>query len=108
MHRALIAELLPVQPHGLLLLLVGGQLAQDLAAGGQGWGALLRQRGGVAAEGAGEAGPGAAVVLLGRRERHEAGKALQAEGMGALQQLGRFEDIVVGVVADGALRLTRH
>lgn len=107
-YRALIAELLPVQPHGLLVLLVGGQPAEDLPAGGQGGGAFLRQRGGVTAEGTGEASLPAGVVLLGCRERHEAWQALQAEGVGALQQLGRFEDVVVRVVADGALRLTRH
>lgn len=104
----LVAELLAVQPHGLLVLLVGGQLAEHLAAGGQRWGPLLGQHGGVAAEGAGEAGAGAVAVLVHHRHGHEAGEALQAEGVGALQLLGRLEDVVVGVVADGALRLAHH
>lgn len=103
--EAFVAQLLPLQPHWLLLLLVAGQLAEDLAAGCQGRGSLLRQRGGVTAEGAREASAGAVSVLVSHRDCHEAGEALQAEGVGALQQLGGFEDIVVGVVADGALRL---
>lgn len=106
--RALVAQLLALQPHGLLLLLVAGQLAEDLPAGGQGRGSLLGQHGGVTAEGAREARAATNVLLVGQGDRHEAGKALQAEGVSALQQLGRFEDIVVGVVADGALRLAPH
>lgn len=102
---AFVAQLLPVQPHRLHLLLVAGQLVEDVVAGGQGRGSLLWQLGGVTAEGAREASAGVVTVLLRRRDGHEAGEALQAEGVGALQQLGCFEDIVVGVEADGALRL---
>lgn len=102
---AFVAQLLPVQPHRLLLLLVGGQLAEDLVAGGQGRGSLLGQHGGVTAEGARQASAGAVIILVGHRDGHEAGEALQAEGVGALQLLGCFEDIVVGVEADGALWL---
>ena len=109
--RALVAQLPPLQPHRLLLLLVVGKLAQDLAAGGQGWGPLLWECGGVATEGTGEvfavAVAVSVAVVLGLRHGHEAGEALQAEGVGALQQLGRLEDVVVRVVADGALRLGR-
>lgn len=102
---AFVAQLLPLQPHRLLLLLVVGKLAEDFVAGGQGRGSLLGQHGGMAAEGAREASGAAVTVLVSQRDGHEAGEALQAEGVGALQQLGCFEDIVVGVVADGALRL---
>lgn len=100
-----VAQLLPLQPHRLLLLLVAGQLAEDLVAGGQGRGSLVGQHGGVTTEGAREASASAVAVLVSQRDGHEAGEALQAEGVGALQQLGCFEDIVIGVVADGALRL---
>lgn len=100
---AIVAQLLPVNPHILLLLLVSGQPAEDFAASGQSRRSFLWQRGGLTAEGAREVS--AAAVLVGRRDGHEAGEALQAEGVGAVQQLGCFEDIVVGVVADGALWL---
>ena len=100
---AIVAQLLPLNPHVLLLLLVSGQPAEDFAASGQSRGSLLGQCGGVTAEGAREVS--AAAVLVSQRDGHEAGEALQAEGVGAVQQLGCFEDIVVGVVADGALWL---
>lgn len=105
---ALVAQLLPVQPHRLHLLLVAGEFAEDLVAGGQGGGALVRQCGRVSAERAVEAGASLTAFLVDHRDRHEAGETLEAEGVGALQHLGGFEDIVVGVVADGALRLARH
>lgn len=100
-----VAQLLPIQPHRLLMLLVDWELAEDLLTGGQGRRSFLRQRGGMAAEGAREASGVVVAVLLGPRDRHEAGEALQAEGVGALQQLGCLEDIVIVVVADGALWL---
>lgn len=87
------------------MLLVDWELAEDLSTGGQGWWSLLRQRGGMAAEGAREASCVVGAVLLSPGDSHEAGEALQAEGVGALQQLGCFEDIVVVVVADRALWL---
>lgn len=69
---AFVAQLLPLEPHRLLLLLVAGQLAEDLTAGGQGRGSLLRQRGGVTAEGAREASAAAVIILVSQRDRHEA------------------------------------
>lgn len=104
----LVAQLLSLQPDGLLLLLVAGQFAQDLMARGQRWRSLLGQHGEVTAEGAREACAAMVTVLVGQRDRHEARKALQAKGVGAVQQLGCFEDIVIGVEADGALRLVGH
>lgn len=105
MPGAFVAQLLPLQPHRLLLLLMGGKLAEDLVTGGQGWGSLLGQRGGVTAEGTREASAATVTILVSQRHCHEAGEALQAEGVGALQQLGCFEDIVIDIIADGALRL---
>lgn len=102
---ALAAQLLALQPHRLLLLLVAGELAEDLLAGGEGRGPLLGQGGGLATQGAGDVFADVAAVLVARRDGHEAREALKAEGVRAVQHLGRLEDVVVGVVADGALRL---
>lgn len=61
---AFVAQLLPLQPHWFLLLLVAGQLAENLAAGGQSRGSLFGQRGGVTAEGAREASAAAVTILV--------------------------------------------
>lgn len=106
--EALVAQLLPLQPHRLLLLLVVGQLAQDFVAGGQSGGSVLRQDGGVTAEGAGEMFAAPVPILVRWCECHEARKTLEAEGVRAFQQLGCFEDIVICVVADGAFQLVGH
>lgn len=39
---------------------------------------------------------------------HNAGEALKAEGVSAVQLFWRFEDVVVGVEADGALGMRAH
>ncbi len=65
-----VAQLLPLKPHRLLLLQVAGQPAEDLAAGGQGRGTLLRQRGGLTAEGAREASAATVTFLVSLRDGH--------------------------------------
>lgn len=95
-----VTQLLPIQPHPLLLLQVGGQPAQHLQTCEEGWGATGGDGGGVPAEWARDLAP-----FLFHRHGHDPGDTLQTEGVGAVQQLGRLEDIVVGVVTDGALGL---
>lgn len=101
-----VAQLLALQPHRLLLLLVTGELAEHFLARGQSRGPRLGQRRGLATEGAGDVFRGVAALLIRRRNGHEARQALQAEGVCAVQLLGCLEDIVIDVVADGTLRLT--
>ena len=103
---ALVAQLLTLQPDRLLALLVVRELAEHFAACGQSRGPLLGQRRGLATQGAGDVFLGVAASLIRRRQGHEAREALQAEGVRAVQLLGCLEDVVVGVVADGTLRLT--
>lgn len=105
---AFVAQLLSFQPHGLLLLLVVRELAQDLVARGQSRGPLLGQRRGLATEGAGDVMSELVATLICWRDGHESREALQAEGVCAVQHLGRLEDVVVDVIADGTLRLIRH
>lgn len=57
----------------------------------------------MAAEGAGDFR-----VLRVHGGSHDAGKALKAEGVCAVQLFRRFEDIVIGVEADGALGMRAH
>lgn len=57
----------------------------------------------MAAEGAGDFR-----VLRVHGGSHDAGKALKAEGVCAVQLFWRFEDIVIGVEADGALGMRAH
>lgn len=90
-----VTQLLPIQPHPLLLLQVGGQPAQHLQTCEEGWGATGGDGGGVPAEGAGDLAP-----VLFHRHGHDPGDTLQTEGVGAVQQLGRLEDIVIGVETD--------
>lgn len=107
-HAAFVAQLLAFQPHGLLLLLVVRELAEDLVARGQSRGPLLGQRRGLATEGAGDVIRGVVAALIRRGDGHETREALQAEGVRAVQHLGRLEDVVIDVIADGTLRLIRH
>lgn len=105
---AFVAQLLTFQPHGLLLLLVVRELAEDLVARGQSRGPLLGQHRGLAAEGAGDVIRGVGAALTCWRDGHETREALQAEGVRAVQHLGRLEDVVIDIIADGTLRLSRH
>lgn len=99
-----VPQLVTLQPHRLLVLLVGREPAEDFAAGGQSRWAPRGQRGGLAAEGAGDViGP---VTPVCRRDEHEVRETLQADGVCAVQHLGCLEDVVIGAVADGALKLT--
>ncbi len=99
----LVAKPLPVHPHRLLLLLVDGEATQHLLAGGQSRRPLLWDGSGLAAEGAGDFR-----VLGVHGGGHDAGEALEAEGVSAVQLFWRFEDVVVGVEADGALGMRAH
>lgn len=105
---AFVAQLLTFQPHGLLVLLVVRELAEDLAARGQSRGPLLGQHRGLATEGAGDVIRGVVAALICRWDGHETREALQAEGVCAVQHLGCLEDVVIDIIADGTLRLARH
>lgn len=94
----LVAQPLPIHPHGLLLLLVDREATQHLLAGGQSRRPLFWDGSGLAAEGAGDFR-----VLGVHGGGHNTGEALEAEGVSAVQLFWRFEDVVVGVEADGAL-----
>lgn len=90
-----VTQLLPLHPHPLFLLQVGGEPAQNLQACEEGRGTAGGDGGGVPAEGAGDLAP-----VLFHRHGHDPGDTLQTEGVGAVQQLGRLEDIVIGVETD--------
>lgn len=105
---AFVAQLLTFQPHGLLVLLVVRELAEDLLARGQSWGPLLGHHRGLATEGAGDVVRGVVAALICRRDGHETREALQAEGVCAVQHLGSLEDVVIDIIADRTLRLARH
>lgn len=105
---AFVTQLLTFQPHGLLVLLVVRELAEDLVARGQSRGPLLGQHRALATEGAGDVIRGLVAALICRRDGHEARQALQAEGVCAVQHFGCLEDVVVDAIADGTLRLIRH
>lgn len=92
------AQLGAFHPEHLLLLELGGQSGQQLLAGFQGWGTFLWDAGQLPAEGAGELVLG----VVGGQPFAQAGHALQAENMGALEQLGGLKGVVVCVEADGA------
>lgn len=81
------------------MLEFGGQRGKELLAGLEGWGTFHRDAGQLPAEGAGELVLG----LVWGQTCAQAGHALQAENMGALEQLGCLEGVVVGVEANGTL-----
>lgn len=93
------AELGPFHPEHLLLLEFGRQRGEELFAGLECWGTFQRDAGQLPAEGTGEL----VLWLIWGQPRAQAGHALQAENVGALEQLGRLEGVVVGVEANGTL-----